>query len=82
MAMTVNQADTLLLLNVANQGVHLWDIRELLTTIRTNSSYYKYLHLLTHDSRKTSGNEQGLSFCNYGPYTWEHLVYAGTSFFC
>ncbi|KAG6461151.1 hypothetical protein O3G_MSEX012447 [Manduca sexta] len=27
MAMTLNQADTLLLLNVANQGVHLWDIR-------------------------------------------------------
>lgn len=28
MAMTLNAADTLLLLNVANQGVHLWDIRE------------------------------------------------------
>ncbi|XP_049868508.1 WD repeat-containing protein 26 [Pectinophora gossypiella] len=27
MAMTLNAADTLLLLNVANQGVHLWDIR-------------------------------------------------------
>ncbi|XP_028036038.1 WD repeat-containing protein 26 [Bombyx mandarina] len=27
MAMTVNAADSLLLLNVANQGVHLWDIR-------------------------------------------------------
>lgn len=27
MAMTLNSADTLLLLNVANQGVHLWDIR-------------------------------------------------------
>lgn len=28
MAMALNAADTLLLLNVANQGVHLWDIRE------------------------------------------------------
>ncbi|XP_038214842.1 WD repeat-containing protein 26 [Zerene cesonia] len=27
MAMSLNAADTLLLLNVANQGVHLWDIR-------------------------------------------------------
>ncbi|XP_059049602.1 WD repeat-containing protein 26 [Achroia grisella] len=27
MAMTLNANDTLLLLNVANQGVHLWDIR-------------------------------------------------------
>ncbi|KAJ0175387.1 hypothetical protein K1T71_008546 [Dendrolimus kikuchii] len=27
MAMTINAADTLMLLNVANQGVHLWDIR-------------------------------------------------------
>ncbi|XP_050347026.1 WD repeat-containing protein 26 [Nymphalis io] len=27
MAMTLNAADSLLLLNVANQGVHLWDIR-------------------------------------------------------
>lgn len=28
MAMTLNAADSLLLLNVANQGVHLWDIRQ------------------------------------------------------
>lgn len=28
MAMSLNAADTLVLLNVANQGVHLWDIRE------------------------------------------------------
>lgn len=28
MAMTLNAADTMVLLNVANQGVHLWDIRE------------------------------------------------------
>lgn len=27
MAMTLNAADTMVLLNVANQGVHLWDIR-------------------------------------------------------
>jgi hypothetical protein len=27
MAMTLNAADSLLLLNVANQGVHLWDVR-------------------------------------------------------
>lgn len=29
MAMTLNDPDNLVLLNVANQGVHLWDIREL-----------------------------------------------------
>lgn len=29
MAMTLNAADTMILLNVANQGVHLWDIRKL-----------------------------------------------------
>lgn len=27
MAMCLNAADSLLLLNVANQGVHLWDVR-------------------------------------------------------
>lgn len=28
MAMTLNSADTMVLLNVANQGVHMWDIRK------------------------------------------------------
>ncbi|XP_050669705.1 WD repeat-containing protein 26 [Leptidea sinapis] len=62
MAMTLNSSDTMLLLNVANQGVHLWDIRgrALVRRFRGLSQGHFTIHACfggAHDDFIASGSE-------------------------
>ncbi|GBP84966.1 WD repeat-containing protein 26 [Eumeta japonica] len=80
MAMTLNAADTLVLLNVANQGVHLWDIRAraLVRRFRGLSQGHFTIHACFGGAQQdfiASGSEDNKSRLCDAEVCWSQQVY-------